>query len=87
MSPAHKTMWRNLKSVVRLWEKRCTLKPCVMIPWIRSIQNRRMDPQRQAEVSGGGGGGGKWGDAHGARVSFPRDGRVLSLLVVMATQL
>ena len=45
------------------------------------------DPQRQAEVSGGGGSGGKWGDAHGARVSFPRDGRVLSLLVVMAAQL
>lgn len=45
------------------------------------------DPQRQAEMSGGGDSGGKWGDAHSARVSFPRDGCVLSLLVVMAAQL
>ena len=45
------------------------------------------DPQRQTETSGSGGSGGKGGDAHGARISFPRDDRVLSLLVVMAAQL
>lgn len=47
MSPAHKTMWRNLKSVVRLWETRWTLQPCVMIPWIRSVQNRRIHRGRR----------------------------------------
>lgn len=45
------------------------------------------DPQRQTETSGGGGSGEKGGDAHGARISIPRDDCVLSLLVVMAAQL